>query len=199
MIHGQTPPMTTNATDPRPLYAAAIDRVCTLLPGATDLDAPTPCAEFDVRALLGHLLTTVERAHVVGEGGDVHSVPLVITGVADDAWADTYRAAADEALAVWTDDALLDTDVVVPWGAVPGRGALWGYLNEALVHGWDLAVATGQDPEADPALAAAALDAARGFLPADSRGGPVPFAAVVEPRAGAGPTERLANWSGRTS
>ena len=41
--------------------------------------------------------------------------------------------------AVWADDAVLDELVTVPWGRVPGRAAVWGYIREALVHGWDLA------------------------------------------------------------
>jgi uncharacterized protein (TIGR03086 family) len=98
--------------------------------------------------------------------------------------------------AVWADDTLLDRPTTVPWGTLPGRATIWGYLNEALVHGWDLAVATGQDPEADPALVGAALAAVQRFLPADMRGGEIPFNPVVEPAPDAGPTERLANWSG---
>ena len=79
---------------------------------------------------------------------------------------------------------------------MPGRVALWGYIGEALVHGWDLAVATGQRTEADPEVATATLAAAQTILPAAIRGGDVPFAAVVEPAPDAGPTERLANWAG---
>ncbi|MCX6467203.1 MAG: TIGR03086 family metal-binding protein [Pseudonocardiales bacterium] len=182
-------------TDPRPLYAAALDHVHALMAGAHDPDAPTPCPGFDVRALLGHLVATVERARVIGEGGDPRTVPPVVTGLDDPAAA--YAAGAGRALAVWSDDALLDRAVTVPWGTVPGRAAVWGYLNETLVHGWDLAVATGQEPEADPAVAGPALAAAPRTLPARPRGGPVPFGPVVEPRPEAGPTERLANWNGR--
>ena len=86
----------------------------------------------------------------------------------------------------------------MPWGSVPGAGAIWGYLNETLVHGWDLAVATGQPSEADPDLAGAALAAAQRFIPAGPRGPEVPFGDAVSPAPDAGPTEQLANWSGRT-
>jgi uncharacterized protein (TIGR03086 family) len=185
----------TESTDPRPLYRTALTWTHGLMAGARDLDAPTPCAEFDVRDLLGHLVAGVERARVIGEGGDPRSVPVVLRGLPDPAAA--YAEGTARTLAVWSDDALLDRQLTVPWGAVPGRGAVWGYLNETLVHGWDLAVATGQDPEADPDLAGAVLAVVPRFLPAEPRGGPVPFAPAVTPRPDAGPTERLANWSGR--
>lgn len=64
------------------------------------------------------------------------------------------------------------------------------------MHGWDLAVATGQPSEADADLASAALALAARTLPAEPRGGHVPFAPVAEPSPDAGPTEQLANWSG---
>jgi len=188
----------TTQTDPRPLYRDSLTWVRDLaaqVPAARMAD-PTPCAEWDVRALLGHLVATVDRARVIGEGGDVNAMPRVVTGVADDTWPEALDVATDKMAAVWTDDALLDAPVVVPWGRVPGRGAVWGYLREALVHGWDLAVATGLHPEADPATASAVLAATRQVMPAEPRGGPVPFAAPVASRPGAGPTEQLANWCG---
>lgn len=160
------------------------------------LDDPTPCPGWDVRTLLGHLVATVDRARVIGEGGDPMVLPLVVDGVADDGWADAVAAARDRTLAVWSDDARLDATVTVPWGRVPGRAALMGYLQESLVHGWDLAVATGQPAEADPAAATAVLEQARRMIPAEPRGGPIPFAAPVTPQPEAGPTEQLANWCG---
>ncbi|MFC4943438.1 TIGR03086 family metal-binding protein [Pseudonocardia sp. GCM10023141] len=188
----------TEIPDPRPLYARALGWVHGLMAGVAPahLDDPTPCSEFDVRALLGHLLATVDRARIAGEGGSVLAAPSVITDVADEDWATAHGTATEKLWSIWGDDALLDRMMVLPWGTVPGRAAVWGYLNETLVHGWDLAVAVGSDPEADADLAAAALAAVTRFLPAEPRGGPVPFAAVVESAAGAGPTERLANWSG---
>ncbi|HSU11142.1 MAG TPA: TIGR03086 family metal-binding protein, partial [Pseudonocardia sp.] len=163
---------------------------------ADRLADPTPCTEWDVRGLLGHLVATVDRVRVIGEGGDPQTVPRVVEGIADDGWTDALDAAEDKMAAVWADDAVLDELVTVPWGRVPGRAAVWGYIREALVHGWDLAVATGQSPEADPVTAEAALAETKLVMPAEPRGGPIPFAAPVSPRPGAGPTEQLANWCG---
>lgn len=191
--------MTTTETlaDPRPLYRDAVTWVAGLAAGvpADRMDGPTPCTGFDVRALLGHLVTTVRKVQGFAEGADTSAVPHVSTGIPGDALAATYAADADAACTAWSDDDLLDVAVPAPWGRVPGRQVLWGHLNEALVHGWDLAVATGQDPEADPALVAAAWEWATRSLPAQGREH-IPFADPQPPATGAGPTERLANWSG---
>ena len=184
-------------TDPRPVYRGATAWVTQLLRGvrADQLSLPTPCDEFDVRRLSQHLVGTVARAVAVAETGDAESV----SGFADEFDAAAFERSARRAEQVWADDSLLTTPVRVPWGEVPGGGALWGYVNEALVHGWDLAVATGQNAEADPALVEPTAAVARQFIGAEIRVPGVPFAPVVEPRAAAGPTERLANWSGRVS
>jgi uncharacterized protein (TIGR03086 family) len=196
-MHGRVGSMTTSI-DPRLHYRTALTWVRTLADGvpADRLTDPTPCAEWDVRGMLGHLVATVDRVRVIGEGGDPQTTPRVVEGIADDGWTDALAAAEDKMAGVWADDAVLDELVTVPWGRVPGRAAMWGYIREALVHGWDLAVATGQSPEADPVTAEAALAETKQVMPAEPRGGPIPFAAPVAPRPGAGPTEQLANWCG---
>jgi uncharacterized protein (TIGR03086 family) len=190
--------MTNPETDPRSRYGAALDwaaaRAAAVRPD--QLALPTPCPEFDVRALLGHLIATVRRAVAIAEGTNPLDIPVVTTDVPDHDLAGTYAQDAKRALDAWADEARLDAMVTVPWGRLPGRGAVGAYTNETLVHGWDLAVATGQDPEADPELAEALLAVAEQAIPAEPRGGHVPFAPPVESAPGAGPTERLANWSG---
>lgn len=138
--------MTAENTDPRPLYRSALSWVQGLIAAVRpdQLADPTPCPDFDVRALLGHLVVTVEKPRVLAEGGDVHAVAQVVTGVADDGWAAAYGAMTDKLWAIWADDALLTRPLTAPWGEVPGAALLMGYLNETLVHGWDLAVATGR-------------------------------------------------------
>ena len=46
---------------------------------------------------------------------------------------------------------------------MPGGAAGVVALNEVLVHGWDLAVATGQQYRADPVAAQACLEFGEGF------------------------------------
>jgi uncharacterized protein (TIGR03086 family) len=198
--------MTTEAaptaiTDPRTLYSGALTWVLDLVRSVRpdQLDLPTPCSELDVRDLLAHLVATVGRAEVLARGGDAGAAPWSVESAEDD-YAGAYRGAIEAMWAVWRGpdgDALLDRPVTAPFGTVPGRAAVMAYTSETLVHGWDLAVATGQHAEADPAVAEPVLAAMERFLPAEPRGGEVPFAAPVSPRPDAGPTERLANWCGR--
>jgi uncharacterized protein (TIGR03086 family) len=185
-------------TDPRPVYEAAQDWAGDLLgavrPGQWEV--PTPCPEFTVRELAGHLLAVLDRARVVAEGGDVNAQPQVIRDVSGDDFATAFRARLPGLRAAWTDSALAGEVTVPPGIVVPGATGVWKYANEILVHGWDLAVATGQQVEAPPAVAQPVLDRADGIISAERRGGFIPFDPPVEPGPEAGPTEQLANWNG---
>ena len=189
----------THMTDPRQVYARAIAQtepiVAAVEPG--QLGLPTPCAEFDVRALLSHMVGGMNRVATAGETGDALATVARVDGIPDDGWLAAYRAAAVRAQAAWADDAKLDAVVKLPWGTMPGRIAVSGYVQELLTHAWDLAKATGQPTEGDPELAAWALALARRILPPEPRGGDVPFAPVVQVPADAGPYAQLAAWLGR--
>jgi uncharacterized protein (TIGR03086 family) len=213
VIRAQTPHMTTTPdttagttpdtaqADPRALYSRALDWVLGLARAVRpdQLGDPTPCSELDVRGLLSHLVATVDRAAGMGRGEDARALPWQAEAAGDD-WAGAYERAIESVWAVWggpDGEALLDAVVTAPFATLPGRAAMLAYTSETLVHGWDLAVATGQPAEADPAVAAPVLAGMRRFLPAEPRGEHVPFAAPVAPRPGSGPTEQLANWCGR--
>jgi uncharacterized protein (TIGR03086 family) len=190
---------TASMTDPRDYYARALAQteliVATVRPG--QLDDPTPCTEFSVRSLLSHIVGGINRTAIVGEGGDALAAPTRADDVSDDGWPAAYAAASKRATTAWAGDETLDAQVVVPWGTVPGRAALSGYVQEVLTHGWDLAAATGQETEGDPELAAWTLEISRRILPPERRGGPVPFGPVVAVAADAGPYAQLAAWLGR--
>ncbi|MFI5718059.1 TIGR03086 family metal-binding protein [Nocardia sp. NPDC051750] len=158
---------------------------------------PTPCAEFDVRALLAHLSCHPAKIAASADGADPRRLPARADIDENRPGAD-YLERATAALDRWADDTLLTSTVTAPWGEAPGGLAVGAYLMETVAHGWDLAVATGQNAEAHPALAAKAQAVADRALSGAFRGPGSPFGSPVEPRAQAGPTERLAAFLGRS-
>ncbi|MER6735409.1 TIGR03086 family metal-binding protein [Streptomyces puniciscabiei] len=191
----------TGFTDPRPVYTRATEQAAALIKTVRpeDLAAPTPCSEFDVRALLGHIVGGTRRIAVVGEGGDGMAVEPAAHGVADDGWAAAYDEVRVRVLKAWESDARMTSPVRVPWGEVPGHAALSGYVMEIVTHTWDLAEAIGHPLELDPELAGFALATARTVLP-DSRprDAETPFDDRRESPETAGAYEQLAAWLGRT-
>jgi len=192
--------MTQNQmTDPRGIHQRAMAQTESVVAAVTppQLALPTPCTEYDVRALLSHMVGGLNRIALVGEGADALAVPPVADGVRDDGWLAAYQAARARVTAAWADDARLDAMVEVPWGKVPGRIALSGYVQEILAHGWDLAKATGQPTEGDPELATWVLAISRRILPPEPRGGQIPFGPVVPAPPDSGSYAQLAAWLGR--
>ncbi|MFG2951185.1 TIGR03086 family metal-binding protein [Streptomyces adustus] len=190
----------TAQPDPRPVYARATAQAAALIKTvrSEQLTGPTPCAEFDVRTLLSHVVGGTRRIAVVGEGGDGLAVRPFADEVTDDAWTAAYDEIVVRVLAAWADDARLAAPVRVPWGEVPGRAALSGYVMELVAHTWDLSEALGRPLELDPELAEFALAAAHRALPEAERGAEFPFDSARPAPEGAGAYERLAAWLGRT-
>uniref|UniRef100_UPI00245826EC TIGR03086 family metal-binding protein n=1 Tax=Nocardia carnea TaxID=37328 RepID=UPI00245826EC len=116
---------------------------------------PTPCTEFDVRALLEHLSCHPAKIAATAAGADPRLLPARAE-IDERRPGEDYLKRATAALAEWADDTLLTRGVLAPWGPAPGGLALGGYLMETVAHGWDLAVSIGADAEADPALVAKA-------------------------------------------
>lgn len=185
--------------DLRPQLAASQEWIATLIDGISpdQLSNPTPCGQYDVRGLLEHLLAVQLRVQQIGESGELDNAPAQLP-LPDDDIAAAFREAATKASDAWRDDERLTATVSPPFGTMPGGAAIGGYVSEHVTHGWDLATATGQNAEADPALAAVAMGAMQKALPDGPRDG-LPFGPAVAPADDAGPTERLANWTGRTS
>lgn len=189
--------------DPREAYERALGQTESIITAvrSDQLGDPTPCDEFDVRALVEHVVGGIGKAALVAEGargepGSPDPAGPDGAATAEDLLA-RFRQARSRAGAAWADDALLDTMVEVPWGKVPGRGAIGGFTMEVLIHGWDLAKATGQPTEGDQELGRLMLEAARQMLPEQPRGGEIPFGPVVPTPPDAGVYAQLAGWLGR--
>lgn len=161
------------------------------------LDQPTPCSEYDVRGLLEHVSALPAKVTTVTEGGNPRDLPTQVD-IDPATVADDYRRASREALDAWADDSLLTASVTAPWGPAPGGITVGGFVMETVAHGWDIAVATGQDPEADAGLAATSQAIADQALGGAPRGPGLPFGEQVDPPADAGPTTRLAAFLGRS-
>lgn len=194
-----TAPPAGHLPDPRPVYRRALEQTGAVLDRVTtgQLGLPTPCSEYDVELLVRHVVFGVRRAETIAGGGDPLQVPDA-GDVAIGQLVPAYRQAAEAAEVAWAPDERLEATVWVPWGRVPGRQALWGYVMEVLVHGWDVAAATGQPTELDLELGRVVLAAARVGLPREPRGAPhIPFGPVVDVPISEGVYAQLAGWVGR--
>lgn len=79
-------------------YAAALEWGSGLIAGTRSeaLGVPTPCSDWDVRHLVGHLIGTAHRGRGTATGVSTADVPHVVTDVPDDRHAATYAQLAGE-------------------------------------------------------------------------------------------------------
>ena len=175
------------------LLAAAAARTLPVVRGTRDdqLSATTPCAEFQVRDLLNHLCQVVVnfQALAARQPADFSSTPDVLT----DGWRDRFATETDKLIEAWSDPAALE-------GVSPGMGMpqpMVGnmVLVDLVVHGWDLAMATGQDYDPDPATVATLLPFVEFLAPQGRQMGV--FADEVPPPPGADDFTRLLALAGR--
>ena len=128
------------------------------------LSLPTPCAEWDLAALLAHM--TVQHhgfaRAVAGERTEVADWRPV--SIADDP-VGQYQKAADRVIASFTADGALTRTAYLPeirgGISVPGRTAISFHFIDYVVHGWDVAATLGlpfdvADDVLDASLAVAA-------------------------------------------
>jgi len=194
-----SPSLAPSTTDPRRAFFTAARIACDTVDGVSpdSLADPTPCAEFDVRALLGHLVGVFRRITSVAAGTPAVGHVPPTTDVPDEGWAAAAGDALREMEAAWADPAVLGREVQLPFGAMPGAVALSNYTGEISTHTWDLAVATGQSPVWDDEVLAGALTAVRRKLPMAQRPPEVPFADAVPVPDDAPDIDRLVAWQGR--
>jgi uncharacterized protein (TIGR03086 family) len=151
---------------------------------ADQWDDPTPCPEWNVRALVQHLslgnimdtsalLTRPPTRRELLAGFDETAAALV----------EAFRPAN-----------AVDRILEVPFGRVSGLMALHLRLTEMIVHGWDLARATGQQVHFPDEVVEQEL----GFT-AEALVGRPAFAPAVAARGAAGALDRLVARLGRVA
>ena len=116
---------------------------------SAELDAPSPCAGWDVRATLNQLLGATWMFTLVNQGQAADEDAGDVIG--DDASL-AVTAAAKENLASWRQPGAFEGDRSYVFGTFPATGAAMLNLGEVVVHNWDVAKATGQALVIDPAV-----------------------------------------------
>jgi len=166
-------------------------RIAALSPA--DLDIPTVNAGWQIRTLVAHLVggNLLYTQMLRGEDPDWGTRNSIDVTSPLEQFDDSARdlAAAINAL---DDRARL---VRTPAGNIPAMAAVGVHATDMLVHGWDLAVATGQDRALDPDLCRAAIAIVQRF-PADTWGNPV-FYAERKHTTSAHPVDQLIALTGR--
>jgi uncharacterized protein (TIGR03086 family) len=152
------------------------------------LSRPTPCADWDLAALLAHMNDSMLALHDAVVGQRVAMRPALERPGFAEAAVDALCAHACSLLGAWS-RLEIDAPVAIGGHSLPSRlVALTGAL-EITVHGWDVSVACDGNRPIPPALAAELL-----FDPAD-RG--LRFKEVVEVPYTAPLGERLLAFTGR--
>jgi uncharacterized protein (TIGR03086 family) len=160
------------------------------------LDMPTPCASWDVRALINHFVGTARwAAATIGAGDEVADEDYV----AGDFLA-SYDASIHVALAAFDSSGALEKTVQLPFGEFSGIALMGIATGDQFTHGWDLASAIGHHTDLDPELANELLIQAQTAVPESFRwsDGLAPFGPIVDAPAGACPADRLAGFLGRS-
>ena len=169
------------------LFERGTDWTASKIPAATkQLDAPTGCDDWDVRALINHMIET-QQYFASSARGEEASLPKPMPPelIGSDP-VKVYAATTAE-----TKKAFEQPGVIEKTG--PSLGIAF---CDQLVHGWDLANATGQDATMPDDLAAAAFSMLDGRLTDEQRKGGG-FKPAVDVPAGASSQDKLVAYTGR--
>ncbi|AWE49597.1 TIGR03086 family metal-binding protein [Streptomyces nigra] len=164
------------------------------------LAAPTPCPDLAVRHLLGHLLGLSVAFRDAGRkdfGATTDTAPDSAVPDVGPGWREELPKVLDELAEVWR--------APDPWtgttraGGIEMPGAVAGAVaaDELVIHGWDLARATGQPYDPDPAAVRASYAFLWAAADEDGRDGNGIFGSVVPVPDEAPLLDRAVGLSGR--
>jgi len=187
--------MASNQVEPlRVAFAAARDSLAAV--GPDRLADPTPCASWDVRALVNHMVGAPRAAaRLLGQG----DLPDALDFAAGDCLA-AHDETAALVIGAFATPGVLEQTVDFPFGERPAGFLMLFVATDQLAHAWDLARVTDRSTDIAPGVAGELLEEARRVVTPDMRGEDVQAAFGPECAAGSDATEadRLAAFLGRT-
>jgi uncharacterized protein (TIGR03086 family) len=178
------------------LLTGVLDKTAMLI-GAVQTDEwgrPTPCTEWDVRALVEHILGWMQVFDAAANGGVFAGDPGDYR-LGDDPAGD-FRTSAERMVEGWRKGGKERT-VRLTMGEMPAPMVFDMTLMEYMTHGWDLATAIGQPVPFADAEAEEVLGRARATLKPEYRGPDTAMGEEAEAPAGAPAVVQLAAFMGR--
>lgn len=167
------------------LYGRASEWTGAKVRGAVShLDDPTTCDQWNVRALLNHMLDTQRYFVGTAQGKDVTLSQDPPDLLGDDPGADFEHARA-ETLSTFGAPGVIDR-------TGPALGIAF---SDQLLHGWDVAVSTGQNATMPEGLPESAFAIIHGRFTDDQRKGVFKPEVVVDPSSSA--QDKLLAYTGR--
>jgi uncharacterized protein (TIGR03086 family) len=192
------------APPPEPTSADILERACRSTARvldtvhSADLDRPTPCASWNVKDVVNHVVGGAGFFAELAEKG-------AVTDRGDDAdctaadFAAAFRREAERLVAAFRAPEAMTKPMKMPFGELPGSVCVWIAAGDIFTHGWDLAKATGQPTDLEPDVAVRLLAQIEPILPDDMRGPDTEaaFGPRVEIPNSAPAADRLAAFEGR--
>lgn len=160
------------------------------------MDLPTPCVSWTVRDLVNHIVGGATFFAVTAETGTAPPVSGEDHAAGD--FKTQFDAESRRAVEAFAAEGAMEKTMKLPFGDLPGSIYVMVAATDTFAHGWDLAKATGQSTDLDPAIAARLLEAAQ-FIPDEFRGpdGQAPFGPKVDVPESASVADKLAGFMGR--
>ena len=119
---------------------------------------PTPCTEWNVKQVANHIIGENLWAAELLRGKTIADVGNRLEGdLAGDNPAAAYAASVEAASLACTAPGAMESTCHLSFGDYPGSEYAAQLFMDMLIHGWDIATATGQDARLDPELVAACL------------------------------------------
>lgn len=164
----------------------------------SQLDHPTPCANFTVRGVVDHLLGGATAFAPAFRGQlQAGSEPRQVAATGDEVPTVAFRQAMTDLLDAIDAPGAMERAIEAPFGRAPGAVVARFLAFDTLVHGWDLATATEQAYDPPLELVTAADAFARQAVGPEMRDGDTFAPETAAPEASSA-LERLVAFSGRT-
>lgn len=181
---------------------SACQRTAQVLANVSDdqLTARTPCENLRLDELVAHVgvLAHAFTAAARKDFGPMTDTPPTFDGRLDDDWRTAYPQRLAELAAAFGAPAAWEGMSRAGGVDFPGEVAGMVALTEVVVHGWDLARATGQTVGFDDALAGEILGFARQTISDDTRAPRIGPEVPAPDGASASAIDRLVAFMGRT-